>query len=120
MEPVMRRGWQAVAFLFLFLPLSLAQDQPSSGAASAPTESLNAAEQTSKRRPTLGLALEGGGALGLAHVGVLQWFEEHHIPVDYIAGTSMGGLVGGFYATGISPEEMKHLIEGLDWNEILT
>src|SRR6266852_7738169 len=120
MEPVMRRGWQAVAFLFLFLPLSLAQDQPSSGAASAPTERLNAAEQTSKRRPTLGLALEGGGALGLAHVGVLQWFEQHHIPIDYIAGTSMGGLVGGLYASGKTPKELQHLIEGLDWDEILT
>jgi NTE family protein len=78
------------------------------------------AQQAPKPRVKIGVALEGGGALGLAHVGVLQWFEEHHIPVDYIAGTSMGGLVGGFYATGISPEEMKNLIEGLDWNEILT
>src|SRR6266853_5073880 len=119
MEPVMRRGWQAVAFLFLFLPLSLAQDQPSSGAASAPTESLNAAEQTSKRRPTLGLALEGGGALGLAHVGVLQWFEQHHIPIVYIAGTSMGGLVGGLYATGKSPQQLEQFVRGQDWAEII-
>jgi NTE family protein len=49
----------------------------------------------------------------------LQWFEEQHVPVDYIAGTSMGGLVGGFYATGVSPEEMKNLIERLDWDAIL-
>ena len=52
----------------------------------------------SKRRPKIGLVLEGGGALGLAHIGVLRWLEEHHIPVAYVAGTSMGGLVGGFYA----------------------
>jgi NTE family protein len=58
-------------------------------------------------RPSIGVALEGGGALGLAHVGVLQWFEEHHIPVDRIAGTSMGALVGGLYATGESPAEMR-------------
>lgn len=58
-------------------------------------------------RPSIGLALEGGGALGLAHVGVLQWFEEHRIPVDRIAGTSMGALVGGLYATGDSPAEMR-------------
>ena len=57
-----------------------------------------------KQRLKIGVALEGGGALGLAHIGVLQWFEEQHIPVDFIAGTSMGGLVGGFYATGVSPE----------------
>ena len=50
-------------------------------------------------RPKLGLVLEGGGALGLAHIGVLQWMEEHRIPVSYVAGTSMGGLVGGIYAT---------------------
>src|ERR1700756_5248797 len=70
-------------------------------------------------RPKIGVALEGGGAMGLAHIGVLKWFEEHHIPVDYIAGTSMGGLVGGFYATGMTPEEMQNLIERLDWRKIL-
>jgi NTE family protein len=78
------------------------------------------AQQPPKPRPKIGVALEGGGAMGLAHIGVLKWFEEHHIPVDYIAGTSMGGLVGGFYATGMSPEEMKALIEGLDWRKILS
>jgi NTE family protein len=58
--------------------------------------------------------------MGLAHIGVLKWFEEHHIPVDYVAGTSMGGLVGGLYATGMSPEEMRTLIDGLDWRKILS
>lgn len=71
------------------------------------------------RRPRIGLALEGGGALGLAHVGVLQWLEEHHIPVDCVAGTSMGGLVGGFYATGMNPEELRALIAGINWDELL-
>ncbi|PYU50687.1 MAG: esterase [Acidobacteria bacterium] len=70
-------------------------------------------------RPKIGVALEGGGAMGLAHIGVLKWFEEHHIPVDYVAGTSMGGLVGGFYATGMTPDELKTLIEGMDWRKIL-
>jgi NTE family protein len=60
-------------------------------------------------RPSIGLALEGGGALGLAHVGVLQWMEEHRIPVDRIAGTSMGALVAGFYASGDSPAQMRTL-----------
>src|SRR5450631_3065170 len=50
------------------------------------------------RRPRIGLVLEGGGALGLAHIGVIEWFEEHHIPVRYVAATSMGALVGGIYA----------------------
>jgi NTE family protein len=50
------------------------------------------------------VALEGGGALGLAHIGVPQWFEDQHIPVDYIAGTSMGGLVAGAY---MQPEKLR-------------
>jgi len=81
----------------------------------APAESL----PSSKPRPRIGLVLEGGGALGLAHIGVLQWLEEHRIPVDMIAGTSMGGLVGGIYATGASPAEMKDMIRGIPWNEVL-
>lgn len=60
-------------------------------------------------RPAIGLALEGGGALGLAHVGVIQWFEDHHVPIDRIAGTSMGALVGATYATGHTPAEMRAL-----------
>ena len=71
------------------------------------------------RRPTIGLALEGGGALGLAHVGVLRWFEENHIPVDYVAGTSMGGLVGGLYATGMSGSEIDRFLQGVNWNRSL-
>src|SRR5256884_1181567 len=70
-------------------------------------------------RPKIGVALEGGGAMGLAHIGVLKWFEEHHIPVDYVAGTSMGGLVGGYYAGGMNADQLKTLIEGLDWRKIL-
>ena len=70
-------------------------------------------------RPKLGLVLEGGGALGLAHTGVLQWMEEHRIPVSYVAGTSMGGLVGGIYATGRSPAEVKEITNGINWDEVL-
>jgi len=71
------------------------------------------------RRLKIGVALEGGGALGLAHIGVLKWFEQHHIPVDYIAGTSIGGLVGGFYATGKSPDDLEQLVKGMDWPSII-
>ncbi len=71
------------------------------------------------KRLKIGVALEGGGALGLAHIGVLRWFEQHHIPVDYIAGTSMGGLVGGLYATGKSPDELEKLVKGMDWPLII-
>ncbi len=60
-------------------------------------------------RLTIGVALEGGGALGLAHIGVLKWMEDNHIPVDRIAGTSMGALIGGLYASGHSPAEMRQI-----------
>jgi NTE family protein len=65
------------------------------------------------------LVLEGGGALGLAHIGVLEWLEEHRIPVNYVAGTSMGGLVGGIYATGHSPAEAKAMVRSINWDQVL-
>ncbi|MGB8005850.1 MAG: patatin-like phospholipase family protein [Terriglobales bacterium] len=71
------------------------------------------------RRPRIGLVLEGGGALGLAHVGVLKWLEEHRIPVDVIAGTSMGSVIGGIYASGESPLQIETLIRNIHWNEVL-
>ncbi len=74
---------------------------------------------TPKARPKLGLALQGGGALGLAHVGVITWMEEHHIPVDYVAGTSMGGLVGGVYATGRNATELRQVVNGINWDEVM-
>ena len=79
----------------------------------------DALSQQPGARPKIGVALQGGGAKGFAHVGVLQWFEDHHIPIDYIAGTSMGGLVGGLYATGHSPAQIKELIKDIDWNAVL-
>jgi NTE family protein len=82
-------------------------------------ESQSTPQPVPTTRPRIGVALEGGGALGLAHIGVLKWFEEHHIPVDYIAGTSMGGLVGGLYATGQSADELKHVVQSADWALLL-
>jgi len=72
-----------------------------------------------QQRAKIGVALEGGGALGLAHIGVLQWFEDHHIPVDYIAGTSMGGLVAGLYATGKTPQQLANLVNAQNWDIII-
>lgn len=79
---------------------------------------LPAAETT--ERPRIGLALGGGGALGFAHIGVLKVLEEHRIPVDFIAGTSMGSIVAGLYASGMSPDEMQVFLEGLDWNDVMS
>jgi NTE family protein len=64
----------------------------------------------------VGVAFGGGSARGLAHIGVIQWFEEHRIPIDLVAGTSMGGLVGGSFATGMPAAELRAMIEGTDWD----
>ncbi|MDP3001379.1 MAG: patatin-like phospholipase family protein, partial [Bryobacterales bacterium] len=63
--------------------------------------------------------LAGGSALGLAHVGVIRWLEEHRIPVDYVAGTSMGGLVASLYATGQDARQMTEFVDAIDWPELL-
>ena len=68
--------------------------------------------------PRVGLALGGGSALGLAHVGVLQWFDEHRIPVDLIAGTSIGGLIGGAFACGMTADEIDALISAINWDKM--
>jgi NTE family protein len=68
-----------------------------------------------RKRPRIALALDAGGALGLAHVGVIQWMEEHRVPVDYVTGTSMGALIGGAYATGMNSADLKKLIGSIDW-----
>jgi NTE family protein len=70
-------------------------------------------------RPRIGLVLSGGSAHGLAHVGVLKVLEEMRVPVDVLAGTSMGSVVGGFYAAGMSPAEMQRLLLTIDWEDIL-
>ena len=66
-------------------------------------------------RPKIGLALSGGGARGAAHVGVLRVLEEEHVPIDYIAGTSMGAVIGGLYAAGVSVEGLERLLTEIDW-----
>ena len=77
------------------------------------------AQESGQERPKIGVALGGGGAKGGAHVGVLKVFEELNIPIDYIAGTSIGGIVGGLYATGMSADELAAAIENVDWSEAL-
>ena len=81
--------------------------------------SANSQQLAPRSQRKIGLVLEGGSALGLAHIGVLRWLEEHHIPVSYVAGTSMGALVGGMYSTGQSPDELQKLIETIRWDELL-
>lgn len=76
------------------------------------------AAAVAKPRPRIGLVLSGGGARGYAHLGVLQYLEKLHIPVDYIAATSMGALVGGLYASGISAEELEQRLAHTNLSDI--
>lgn len=69
-------------------------------------------------RPRVGLALGGGGARGMAHISVLRKLEEMRIPVDCIAGTSMGSLAGGLYAAGVPLDEMEQLVRETDWKRL--
>jgi NTE family protein len=68
-------------------------------------------------RECVALVLAGGGARGAAHVGVIEVMEELHVPVDFIVGTSMGAIIGGMYASGLSPEEMREKLAEIDWEE---
>ena len=63
----------------------------------------------------VGLVLSGGGAKGIAHIGLIKVLEDHNIPIDYITGTSIGAIIGGLYAAGYSPEEMLELFNSDDF-----
>jgi NTE family protein len=88
------------------------QTQTQTRPAAAAT-ALNMAE-----RPRVGLVLSGGGARGLAHVGVLKVLERERIPVDVISGTSMGAIVGGLYASGLSAADIEREVARLDWGAV--
>src|SRR5215831_19556297 len=113
----MRLPFAALLALLLSCPC-IAQEAPP--APPQPAPSAAEAQPSPAKRLKIGVALEGGGALGEAHIGVLKWFEEHHIPIDYLAGTSMGGLVGGMYATGKSAEDIRKILLDADWPLLLS
>jgi NTE family protein len=102
------RCWPSLAILFCITPPVLAED-----AAPADVESEAA-------RPRVGLVLGGGGARGAAHIGVLKELERLRIPVDAIVGTSMGAIIGGLYATGMTAEELEELVGSLDWADAMS
>ncbi len=70
--------------------------------------------------PKLALVLSGGGARGIAHVGVLKVLEEHHVVPDMVVGTSMGAVVGGLYCAGWSPDELEELVAEIDWSSVFS
>jgi len=76
------------------------------------------AQEPNTERPKIGLVLAGGGARGASHVGVLKVLERERIPIDYVAGTSMGSIVGGMYASGMPPEEIERQMAAIDWDDV--
>jgi NTE family protein len=79
-----------------------------------------ASEEPANEDPKLVLVLSGGGARGIAHIGVIRVLEELHIAPDLIVGTSMGSIIGGLYAAGWSPDEMEEIVRAIDWEQIFT
>ena len=117
--PVTPAGRAQVACLAIALTVAAGPLAIVSAQSAAPPPAAVPAGQAASNvqgRPRVGLALGGGAARGIAHIGLLRWFEEHRIPIDYLAGTSMGGLVGGAYASGLSPDEIEAMMKQADWD----
>jgi len=100
----MRIMYSTIVALFIFFTLSLSF----------------ASAGELQQRPKIGLALGGGGAKGSAHIGVLKVLEELKIPIDCIAGTSMGAVVGSLYASGMSPDEIEKVMTTVDWDDLFS
>lgn len=108
--------WTTLIFSLTFFNLSYAKD--TSSQANTMTSS-SQVKNPNIKRPKIGLVLAGGGAKGLSHIGVIKALEAQHIPIDYIAGTSMGALVGGLYAAGLSSAEVETFATELNWDQSL-
>src|SRR6187549_3540087 len=76
--------------------------------------------QSRGQRPKIGLTLSGGGAKGLAHIGILKAIDSAGLKIDYITGTSMGSIVGSLYAAGYSGKEIERIVRTLDWNVLFS
>lgn len=119
----MRRIWFAVLFsvcLFMAGEKVFAEGIDPAADSAAVERMRQKMDEIRKFRPTVALVLSGGGAKGAAHIGVLRYIESLGIPVDMVLGTSMGGLVGGLYALGYTPDQMDTLIRGIDWQWALS
>ena len=106
------------SFLKIACYLLLAQFSFCNTAQSADLKDKPSTTSATTERPKIGLVLSGGGARGFAHIGVLKLLEENNVPIDYIVGTSMGSIIGGLYAIGLTPEEIEHGIKGIAWDKV--
>src|ERR1700692_4951288 len=73
-----------------------------------------------RKRPKIGLTLSGGGAKGLAHIGILKAIDSAGLQIDYITGTSMGSIIGGLYAVGYSADSIEKITRKIDWDLLLS
>src|SRR5687767_1086680 len=103
-------------------PLTRVQQAVSLGAlallASSPVPAADSPAQPSTQAPRIGVALSGGGARGLAHIGVLKVLEELRVPVHCVTGTSIGAIVGGGYASGATAAKLEETVLKTDWNQV--
>jgi NTE family protein len=84
----------------------------------ASADAQTCAREPASGRAKVGLVLGGGGARGASHIGVIRVLEEMRVPVDYVAGTSMGALIGGFYSAGMTSETLESTVLGIDWGDL--
>ena len=112
--PTLRRraAFATGALVLLAFAVGAMAADPAPGSAPPP-----AAAGAVARRPRIGLVLSGGGARGAAHIGVLEILDQLHVPIDAIAGTSMGAVVGGLYASGLSANEVATVANSLNWQD---
>lgn len=116
MVRIHRSAWGAV---FALVCAMAGADAVAAGEARAPGVDLAAAPQAATpTRPRVGLVLSGGGARGLAHVGVLKALEQQRVPVDLVVGTSMGAIIGGLYASGMSATQIERELALVRWDEV--
>src|SRR5207344_1944165 len=117
-EPARR---MAVAVAVLMSACAAPLQRPATTASPSPS---GVGDQRPVRRDTplgrhsIGVAFGGGSARGIAHVGVIRWLEEHRIPIDLAAGTSMGGLIGGAFATGMHAADLDRMLASIDWDDM--
>jgi len=76
-------------------------------------------KKSNRKKPKIGIALSGGAARGIAHIGILKILEKEKIPIDYVAGTSIGALIGGLYCTGINTKHMEKIISTTKWRKLV-
>ncbi|MCA6218807.1 patatin-like phospholipase family protein [Ideonella sp. B7] len=118
MRAIMPRLLPVALLLGLLHSVVLGQTVAPPPATETPTVAAPAAD--SPHRPRIGLVLSGGGARGISHVGVLKVLEQQHIPIDVIAGTSMGAIIGGLYASGMKADQIEAELRAIHWDKVFS